>query len=239
MGSKAISVRGPGQLRAALPNLHLVVLDDRRNLPLERAQRLLDPVDRARALQIGNPDVRRQFVLGRFLLWRMVEAFGLPRVPLRVDPLGKPYLEGRPLDFNLSHTRGGIVVLLGTGELGVDVEPIGRRVDVDGVGARTFTHSELRWVRAGNRSERFIQMWTQKEAYMKARGMGFRLSPKSFSFDVSERGEVRLERSRDTLERGWVFHQEQVDGLRIALAARCPGSERGAKLSRYNGASLF
>ncbi len=215
-----------------------MVLEDRPELPLARALGSLDPADRARALQISNPEVRRQFAFGRFLLWRMLEELGVPRRPLEKHPLGKPYLQGRPIDFNLSHTRGGVAVLLGRGDLGVDVERADRRVDVERVGIRSFTHSELRWVRAGNPSERFIRMWTLKEAYMKARGLGLRLSPKTFSFDISER-EACIVRSREPLERGWVFHPSTVGALRLALAVRGPYTEQGAVLKRYDGAALF
>lgn len=215
-----------------------MVLEDRPSFSLAAAERMLDPADRARALQISNLEVRRQFVFGRFLLWRMLEELAIPRRPLRKHALGKPYLEGRPIDFNLSHTRGGVTVLLGRGELGVDVERADRRVDVERVGVRSFTHAELRWVRSGDPNERFIRMWTLKEAYMKARGLGLRLSPKTFSFEVAEQ-EARLVRSRDRVERGWIFHPSRAGPLRLAVAVRGPGTERGAILERYDGAALF
>jgi 4'-phosphopantetheinyl transferase len=94
------------------------------------------------------------------------------------------------LDFNLAHTDGIAVCLVGRGLIGVDVEHILRRAPLD-VADRFFTPMEARSLMQRPtelRSRRFYEYWTLKEAYIKARGLGLSLPLDRFTFDIdSER----------------------------------------------------
>jgi 4'-phosphopantetheinyl transferase len=93
---------------------------------------------------------------------------------------GKPELRDRSVRFNLSHTRGLVLVgITATADLGVDVERIEKR-DLEGLAKRVYTEREIStWKRD---PEWFFDRWTLKEAYMKARGIGLSLSLKAFGF---------------------------------------------------------
>jgi len=96
---------------------------------------------------------------------------------------GKPRLvpgQGGP-GFNLTHTRDlAACALSWEGEVGIDAEH-----DRDGeapfeLGPTVFTARERAWLAglAGPaRAAGFFDLWTLKEAYMKARGLGLALSP--------------------------------------------------------------
>lgn len=100
----------------------------------------------------------------------------------------------RSLRFNLSHTEGLVVCLVGRDrEVGVDVENRTRGGDLLDVADRFFSPFEVRALRAlpsEEQMDRFFLYWTLKESYIKARGMGLALSLSSFSFDLDspERG---------------------------------------------------
>lgn len=94
--------------------------------------------------------------------------------PEAVLPPGCP-----PLRFNLSHTEGlaACAVTLGR-DVGVDVEDTQRRGHSLEIAQRFFSAAEIQGIDAcppGERSSRFFDLWTLKEAYMKACGMGLAL----------------------------------------------------------------
>ena len=81
---------------------------------------------------------------------------------------GKPYIHGGPY-FSISHCKEGIAVAIDEHPLGIDIEGI-RRAD-DELIARTMNDQErLRIKELGIRE--FTRLWTQKEAIVKAEGVG-------------------------------------------------------------------
>ena len=98
---------------------------------------------------------------------------------------GKPSLVGYPqFHFNISHTRGAIAVAISEEPVGVDVEKIGS-VDTN-IARRFFTINEYNYIFNADdnklQNNRFYEIWTKKEAYMKWAGKG--LSIPLNSFDV-------------------------------------------------------
>lgn len=90
--------------------------------------------------------------------------------------------------FNLSHTNGLVVCLVGRGrEVGVDVERLERVSRWLDLSDRFFAPPEtaaLRSVDASARPTRFLEYWTLKESYIKARGLGLAIPLDGFSFDL-------------------------------------------------------
>ncbi len=125
---------------------------------------------------------------------------------------GKPVLDegtSSPLAFNLSHTRGCVAVAVTTGlPVGIDVEALDRRPDVDAVAERFFAPDEARWLgRASGteRHERFFRLWTLKEAYLKATGEGIARSLQAIRFELAEDGTVARFTSPDSGHLRWAF----------------------------------
>jgi len=83
---------------------------------------------------------------------------------------GKPQIPG-DWDFNISHS-GDIVTcaISQTGRIGIDVERH-RELEPQRF-KRYFSTDALAWM--GHDAKRFIQLWTQKEAIIKASGVGLK-----------------------------------------------------------------
>ena len=99
---------------------------------------------------------------------------------------GKPFLLcNQDYHFNISHTRNMIVVAISNKAVGVDVEKI-RDVDTN-IANRFFTEPELKHIEKtqDNICERFFEIWTKKEAYIKYIGKGLSISLNSF--DVTDK----------------------------------------------------
>ncbi len=87
---------------------------------------------------------------------------------------GKPYLEDGACFFNLSHSENYAGLVVSTqGELGLDVEDRRRRVEFLSLGNRFFAPAEADSLRqATDPRHFFFEVWTAKEAYIKALGEG-------------------------------------------------------------------
>ena len=72
-------------------------------------------------------------------------------------------------------------------DLGIDVESADRPSATHDLAGRYFSPIEAAFVRAGGAllAERFFAVWTLKEAYIKARGMGLALPLDGFSYDLA------------------------------------------------------
>ena len=108
---------------------------------------------------------------------------------------GKPFcVNDKGLFFNISNS-GGYCVFAFTriGELGIDLEEVRPLADLEEMIAKNFSFEEKLYIRQKKEEElrRFFFMWTVKEAYLKAIGVGMRIEPQQLDFRV-RKNEVRL-----------------------------------------------
>ncbi len=105
-----------------------------------------------------------------------------------VSEKGKPSLFYCPYQFSISHTGGLCVVAISIDEVGIDVEkvkPYTLKIE------RIFTLSDCEFINTSEQKEKaFYQIWTSKEAYVKALGTG--LSTAFNSFEVVNLNEKHL-----------------------------------------------
>jgi 4'-phosphopantetheinyl transferase len=94
-----------------------------------------------------------------------------------------------PVDFNISHSDELVLICVGFGgRVGVDVESIDRAV-ADGVEENCLTGREVSALRRlpdqRSQARQFIELWTLKESYLKARGEGLSLPISAFGFEFT------------------------------------------------------
>lgn len=86
---------------------------------------------------------------------------------------GKPYLQGTPLHFSLSHTNDAF--LLGVyrfQEIGIDLEGNVSPYKIDSLAEYAFSPDERNLLDQFPGTASFLKIWTMKEAYLKATGIG-------------------------------------------------------------------
>lgn len=120
----------------------------------------------------------------------------------RLNDYGKPAIDPEcGLRFNLSNSTGLVVCLIGEGaEVGVDVEPQARARSILEIGPRVFApreQAQLEDLPEDARPERALRLWTLKEAYIKARGMGLALPLNKFYFVFQGANDIRMEMDAD------------------------------------------
>ena len=130
------------------------------------------------------------------------------------------------LRFNLSNSAGLAVCLVADRpmEVGVDVEAHARAGEIENVAQRVFSPAELAQLDglAGREKlDRYLSLWTLKEAYVKARGMGMALPFGEISFLFESTNAARLEAAAgfDVDAGRWRFRFLDYAGHRIAMVA--------------------
>ncbi|MFZ1663773.1 MAG: 4'-phosphopantetheinyl transferase superfamily protein [Flavobacteriales bacterium] len=151
--------------------------------PLENLQdratryaKLLDTEELQRADRFRFVHDRERFILGHGLL-REILGRHLNADPTKLElqrgEFGKPFLRGNPVQFNLSDTKDGLLVALAQQPVGADIETLHRSTDHTSVAEHYFTPNEVAGMAAAKDSKRrFLELWTRKEAVLKACGVG-------------------------------------------------------------------
>ncbi|HEY5801114.1 MAG TPA: 4'-phosphopantetheinyl transferase superfamily protein [Burkholderiaceae bacterium] len=187
---------------------------------LAEAGGVLDAQEQARAARMHFTADRDRCALARLVL-RTVLARYAPIAArdwrFETNAYGKPALapgQAPHLCFNLSHAREAILLAVGAGcELGVDIEATSRAAPLD-VADHYFAASEAQALRAlppSLQHDRFFDLWTLKESYIKARGMGLSLPLASFAFSFARDGGLEFScdagAARDAADRPIRFWQ--------------------------------
>lgn len=201
----------------------------------------LDERELARRKRIVRPLPRRQFTLCRAAL-RTVLCRSLrcsnDELSFGASRYGKPFaLVGSvpvSIAFNVSHSgRHGLIALASEGRIGVDVEEISARQDIDGDIRLLFSPGErarLNCADGQRKLELFWRLWTMKEALVKASGTGLSRDTVSFTIPPAmDLGATRtVFRFPDTPSIHWQL--ERLDSTRFAAALAhevptAPGSD--------------
>ena len=97
---------------------------------------------------------------------------------IKYQKKGKPYFKDyKELNFNITHSGKYVACAISDTPIGIDME--GNRKDVCSVARRFFNKDESEWVcmaeSESEQKERFLKIWTFKEAYSKMTGDGIAL----------------------------------------------------------------
>ena len=96
----------------------------------------------------------------------------------KLNSYGKPYIEGWDKDFSISHTRDISVVAVASEAIGIDIEDIGRDIDLEKFKRTKFLNFDEG---AYESKEEFLMRFTALEAYLKYIGKGFHKDARTIS----------------------------------------------------------
>ena len=168
---------------------------------LHTALALLSDEERARYARFRVDRDRQEFAAAHGLLRTTLSGFSDLRPNdwrFEAGSHGKPALAPGisvlPLSFNLSHARGIVACVVALGaDVGLDVELVTRITDWRGIASRYFSASEVAQidcVAEGDRATRFFELWTLKEAYAKALGVGLSQALDAAAFALADTGAI-------------------------------------------------
>ncbi|MDA9934488.1 4'-phosphopantetheinyl transferase superfamily protein [Rubripirellula sp.] len=174
--------------------------------------------ERVRADRFRIATSRNQHVVGRGMARRLLgrEQIDPCLIAFAIEKNGKPYVS-QPVEarrsFNIAHTDGLVMCGIDSHShdlLGVDVEKLGRRTD-PALAKRYFSKPEVehleRCVAETDRRNKFLKIWTLKEAFIKAIGTGLQTPLADFAFDKIESAEpeIRFLNPKLESETRWSF----------------------------------
>jgi 4'-phosphopantetheinyl transferase len=201
---------------------------------------LLTPEETAR-WQRYKPDRHRRESLATRALMRISLSHYRPIAPaawrFSENEYGKPFIHPDcGLRFNLSNSLGLVVCLVAEhDEVGVDVESHTRSTHIIEVVKKVFSpeeRSQLDQLEYEAKLDRVLSLWTLKESYIKARGMGLALplDKISFLFGGPEGIRLRIDPAVDPDPGRWRFCSFDHAGHRVAVLVEQAG---GAALNLW------
>ena len=245
-------------LETAQTDIELWLVDDREvadTALLERYHQLLNAEESARHQRFIFTRHRHQFLVSRALV-RSVLAQYLGLAPAAVafskNIHGKPQLSPQTaLYFNLTHTNGLVALAVTrSGPVGIHVEFLSRQADIVKLTGRYFARDEasaLFSLPVSDWNQRFYDLWTLKEAYLKACGTGLATPLGDFSFGFPGKGiSISFSNAIKDDPAAWQFWQLDVDGAwRLSLAlnagmetACAIRARKGIPLGEFEGITL-
>ncbi len=185
----------------------------------------LSEEERERASGLLSGTHQRRFVVARGMLRQLLGLY-LDQDPGAVTfsrgAHGKPFLQEGGPHFNVSHTHElALYAIARDREVGVDAEWMRPQVAHEQIAARFFSLEEqeaLAQVADEERRTAFYNIWTRKEAYVKARGDGIAAGLGTFAVSLgAEAALLHSDEGRDELERWKLIALEPADGYVAAL----------------------
>ncbi len=146
---------------------------------------ILDKNEQNKALRFVRTSDGRGYVASHGKLRLILaEYLGLPpgKIPFTTQAYGKPFIafgNAYGIRFNLAHSGDYMAVGVGNAyDIGIDIEVWSDRVDYHGIMALCFSEEETRiWSDLPKelQKEFFYKLWTRKESFIKAVGLGLEL----------------------------------------------------------------
>ena len=163
---------------------------------LDRYFGLLDADERARVQRLRLEHVRQEYLVTRALVRTALSHYAgndPSQWTFTQNAYGKPIVDSpwRGYEsFNLSHSAGLVICAVAAeGRVGVDVESVCRKNSGIALAKRFFAAPEVVTLEAtpeARQQEVFIQIWTLKEAYIKAIGHGLSVPLDSFHLALDD-----------------------------------------------------
>lgn len=204
-------------------------------IDVQRCERLLDSSEVIRAgIYLNNQD-REWFVARRGILRMMLERYtGQPADSIKFErnSHGKLSVSSAPIFFNISHSQDRIALAFGLADqIGIDIERVEPIPDIAELVEKWFSPEEKKGfslIDPRKKMDAFYHVWTQKEAFIKAVGLGlsFPLQDVCMSVDPDKSGKVI--RIRHGQARLWKIAAYALDpGWKVAL---CLPAEKYQKI---------
>lgn len=226
----------PGPLEPALHDADVHVWRarlDRPPVPLGELAVLLSEPELERASRLRT--ARAPFVAGRGML-RIVLGRYLGRDPAAIEletgPEGKPSVTGDALRFSVSHSGSVALYAFARRPVGIDVERLRDPSRAAPVASRVLSEGERATLAAlppERRAAALLELWTLKEAYLKATGEGLSRAPRSVEVEAAPPRLVRVGGDEGEAARWSLCAIRPAGGYLAALAVH----GRGWRISRF------
>ncbi|WP_235299325.1 4'-phosphopantetheinyl transferase family protein [Portibacter marinus] len=162
--------------------------------PIERLKGFLNQKEKIDSEKFVLKKDRDLSIASKYMLKKLLSNYlnqSLSSVKLYRDHNNKPYLKDTDLKFNLSHSNSAILVAITLqNSIGVDIEDSSKIIDVFSIVNRYFSSFEIESLKNTDpdlQVKAFYNLWTRKEAFIKALGGGLSIPLVSFGMESAEK----------------------------------------------------
>ncbi len=159
---------------------------------------LIDSEKKCKIEKFVNKKDKIRTLIGEILIRTIiVERLNISNKYIRFNKnqYGKPCLEGYPnFNFNISHSGEYVICAIDDNPIGVDVEEM-KPIECEEIAKNFFTAKEFNYIVNQDlkfQLDRFYEMWTLKESYIKCCGQGLSIPLKSFSIEVCQYENIKV-----------------------------------------------
>lgn len=213
------------------------------SVPVGEIEFLLSAQEKSRTEKYKFDKDRSSYAVSRSAL-RLILGKYLKENPQKLNfsynSYGKPALDSllkRKNYFNVSHSGEFALIAIGPdAEMGIDIELM-RELDYLGLAEHFFSfreQTEIRRLPSDFLKKGFYTVWTRKEAFIKAIGMGLSFPLKEFdvSINLREIPQIRIHKSQSVFDTGWEIH-DIVTENQYCAALVIPGN-KFTKIRAFN-----
>lgn len=134
-----------------------------------------------RANKYKGEHLQHNFIINRGILRTILAKYlsiNPQQIKFNYSSKGKPFIANsneHQIKFNLSHKNNYSVYAVSQSDVGIDIEGIKSNINIEGIAQRFFSPQEYQDLCQCDHSQKleyFFQLWTAKEAYLKAIGAG-------------------------------------------------------------------
>ncbi|MGG0120496.1 4'-phosphopantetheinyl transferase family protein [Bacillus paranthracis] len=134
---------------------------------------------------------------------------------------GKPYLKDYPnFNFNISHSGDYVLCAVDNKPIGIDVEEV-KDIEYEDIAKSFFTEKEFDYIFNKDLNfqlNKFYELWTLKESYIKCCGQGLLMPLNSFTIEVDQCENIRV--SSNNEYRKHIFKRFDIGlGYKIAVCS--------------------
>ena len=124
---------------------------------------------------------------GRKLLRQLFETHvGGEMPPIAIGERGKPYFEGHPIHFSITHTPNHVFCALSHRPIGIDAEELDRDIKLSLAEKFLSPGEYAQYENAQDKRLALLRFWVLKEAAGKCTGEGLQLWPNHTDFSLDD-----------------------------------------------------
>jgi 4'-phosphopantetheinyl transferase len=156
----------------------------------------LSPNELERASKLKFTNDRDHFIVRHYLLRLILSKYcdcKPQELMFSYNSYHKPFInipEFREIKFNMSSSDDSLIIgLSNQNDIGIDVEKVRETDNLERIALENFSQGELDYLNSEkDKTTAFYNIWTRKEAFIKAFGKGIYFPLKSFCVDINVAG---------------------------------------------------
>jgi len=188
-------------------------------------------------------DDRKRFCVARIIARSIASDYlGIEssEIPIEINSLGKPYIQNtNDFFFNISHSGNWVAIAFAPFNIGVDVQQTdaNKKININNVAKHSFHQDEIDYlnkaINNNNKEQKFYEIWSIKEAVIKATGKQFFGCPQKFS--VLKRNQTKNDSV--TIIDDITYYYNYIDSGYVLSVATCQNIDNEIIIQDFKGFS--